>query len=420
MLLAAERSALLAWGGLRPAALPGMVLVCALGGFIALALALLLSLGDGLALDRLWSRYTLRVLSFTLTQTAWSVGLSLLGAVPLAVLLHRYPRFAGRGLVVRMLTVPLALPPLVAVLALLDVWGRAGLVSGLFNALGLDVRPSVFGLHGVVLAHVFFNLPLAARLMLAHMDRQPGTLFRLADQLGLHGWSRFRRLEWPLLHGHLAGIGGLVGMLCIGSFTIVLTLGGGPSAATFEVAIYQALTFDFDPPLAVLYTLVQLGLAGVMLAIFSLVGGVPQDRAGALDARLALVRPLPVWGIALLVGMFALLLVPLMALAISGLAADWTRLLSIGRLWSALGTSLIIGCCAALLATLASYGLLVARARGFASPSLARALSSGNNIGILSYIFCADSYFFCVNSYLFFGQCVDSYLAVQNWGGSYF
>ena len=45
----------------------------------------------------------------------------------------------------------------------------------------------------------------------------------------------------------LPGVAGLIFMLCMTSFTIVLTLGGGPAATTLEVAIYQSLRFDFDP-----------------------------------------------------------------------------------------------------------------------------------------------------------------------------
>ncbi|TIW01612.1 MAG: thiamine/thiamine pyrophosphate ABC transporter permease ThiP, partial [Mesorhizobium sp.] len=65
----------------------------------------------------------------------------------------------------------------------------------------------------------------------------------------------FRLLEWPVLRAAMPGVAGLVFMLCITSFTIVLTLGGGPAATTLEVAIYQALRFDFDPARAVVLTL---------------------------------------------------------------------------------------------------------------------------------------------------------------------
>ncbi len=49
----------------------------------------------------------------------------------------------------------------------------------------------------------------------------------------------------------LPGLVLIVFLLCATSFTLVLTLGGGPSATTLEVAIYQALKLDFDPPRAV-------------------------------------------------------------------------------------------------------------------------------------------------------------------------
>lgn len=359
---------------MRAAVVPGLAIVLGLGSFVLLALVMLFVAGGDLPFDRLFSTYTQRVLSFTLTQAFLSTALSVLGGLPLAILLHRHAHFAGRDMIVRLLTLPLALPPLVAVLGLLDVWGRSGFVSAGLQALGFDVRLDIFGLQGVLLAHVFFNMPLAARLMLAHLERQPSTTFRLADQLGLVGWSRFRRLEAPLLAVHLRGIAGLIAMLCIGSFTIVLTLGGGPSAATFEVAIYQALRFDFDPSLAALYTLVQLGLAGTLLALLVLAGGAPEDRAGDRGGHAGFARPLPLWGkgLLLLCGLF--LLAPLVALAIGGLLADWQRLFGMARLWSAIGTSLAIALSAGALSTLAAYGLLVARHRGFSGPG-----STGRN-----------------------------------------
>ena len=70
----------------------------------------------------------------------------------------------------------------------------------------------------------------------------------------------FRFIEWPVMRAALPGVAGLVFMLCITSFTLVLTLGGGPRATTLEVAIYQALRFDFDPARAVTLTVLQIVL----------------------------------------------------------------------------------------------------------------------------------------------------------------
>src|SRR3546814_3514614 len=60
-------------------------------------------------------------------------------------------------------------------------------------------------------------------------------------------------------------------MLCFTSFAVVLTLGGGPKATTLEVAVYQALRFDFDLGRAVTLALVQLLLCtAIVLAVLQL------------------------------------------------------------------------------------------------------------------------------------------------------
>ena len=107
--------------------------------------------------------------------------------------------------------------------------------------------PPVFGLGGILLAHVFFNLPLAVRYILASLDGVPKENWRLAASLGFAGRNIFRLIEWPYIRASLPGIAALIFMLCVTSFTVVLTLGGGPQASTLEVSIYQALRFDFDP-----------------------------------------------------------------------------------------------------------------------------------------------------------------------------
>jgi thiamine transport system permease protein len=62
----------------------------------------------------------------------------------------------------------------------------------------------------------------------------------------------------------LPGVIALVFTLCFTSFAIVMTLGGGPKATTLEVAIYQALRFEFDFGRAALLAMVQLILCGLL------------------------------------------------------------------------------------------------------------------------------------------------------------
>src|SRR6185312_5704268 len=211
--------------------------------------------------------YLARVVRFTLWQAALSTLLSVLPALFVARALSRHPRFFGRTLILQLFAVPLALPAIVAALGVLSLYGRAGYFAGILSSLAGGDWPGIYGLSGILVAHVFFNLPLATRLFLEALQAVPADQWRLASQLGMGSRSAFRLIEWPALRHALPGIAGLVFMLCVTSFTIVLTLGGGPRATTLEVAIYQALRFDFDPARAVVLALLQLLLCGLLVGL---------------------------------------------------------------------------------------------------------------------------------------------------------
>src|SRR5690606_17277630 len=53
---------------------------------------------------------------------------------------------------------------------------------------------------------------------------------------------------------------------------------GGPAATTIEVAIYQALRFDFDPQRAVALAMMQICLTAILLAATSIVPTAEDDR----------------------------------------------------------------------------------------------------------------------------------------------
>jgi thiamine transport system permease protein len=203
---------------------------------------------------------------FTVTQAAVSAVLSVALAVPVARALARR-RFPGRGLLISAMGAPFLLPVIVAVLGLLAVFGRSGLFNQVLGAAG--VAPlSIYGFHGVVLAHVFLNLPLAVRLILSGWQGIPSERFRLASSLGMGSGAVLRHLELPMLRAVLPGALLAVFLICLTSFAIALTLGGGPRATTVELAIYQALRFEFDPSHAALLAAIQFALCGgaVLLA----------------------------------------------------------------------------------------------------------------------------------------------------------
>lgn len=195
---------------------------------------------------------------FTLVQATLSALFSVGLAIPVARALARR-RFAGRRVLIALLGVPFILPVIVAVLGLLQVFGRAGWLSQMLGALGLPPL-SVYGLHGVVLAHVFLNLPLATRLILQGWQEVPAERFRLAAQLRFGPGAMARLIEVPLLRQVVPGALAVVFAICLTSFAVALTLGGGPRATTIELAIYQAFRFDFDLGRAALLSGLQIVL----------------------------------------------------------------------------------------------------------------------------------------------------------------
>jgi thiamine transport system permease protein len=198
-------------------------------------------------------------LRFTILQAALSAAVSCAFAVPVARALARR-RFPGREVLIAAMGAPFILPVIVAVLGLIALFGQAGLVNGVLAALGLP-RIDIYGLQGVVLAHVFFNLPLAVRILLQGWQDIPPERFRLVATLRLSPWAVFRIVEWPLIARLLPGAFAVIFVICLTSFAVALTLGGGPRATTLELAVYQAMRFDFDLARAAALGLIQLGVA---------------------------------------------------------------------------------------------------------------------------------------------------------------
>jgi len=221
--------------------------------------------------------------SFTLFQAVLSGVLSVALAIPVARALARR-NFRGRGYLIVILGAPFILPVIVAVLGLLSVFGRNGLLNATIGFFGGETV-SIYGLTGILLAHVYFNLPLATRLLLQGWQDVPEGRLRLAQSLGLRGLSAFRHIEWPMLRDRIPGIFLAIFTICLTSFSVILLVGGGPGATTIELAIYEAFRFDFDLGKAAMLAVVQFALCG-MVAVLAFKLRLPQAAGAGLGKQL--------------------------------------------------------------------------------------------------------------------------------------
>ena len=189
----------------QPSRAPAYLALASLALALALGFLPVLRLGVEQDLQGI-DPYILRVLSFTLLQAGLSTLLSIALGLPLARALARRQHFIGRGLIIRLLNLPLALPAIVVIIGIIEVYGAKGWLGGIVD---------IYGLPGILLAHVFFNAPLAARLILSDIERIPPENWKLAAQLGL-----VPRTSGASLNGRPSGAG-LRGPRCSSSCSVL-------------------------------------------------------------------------------------------------------------------------------------------------------------------------------------------------------
>lgn len=293
-------------------------------------------------------------------QASLSTILSLIVGVGLAWSLNRVT-FRGRELVVGLFAAAIVTPGIVVAFGLIDVWGRAGWLGGL--------NVPVFGLGGVVAAHLVLDGAFAARIVLARLDAIPEARLKTGQSLALGPWTRFATIDWPAIRGTLPGLGAIIFLLAFTSFPIVLLLGGGPAVQTLEVAIYSAVRLDFDLGAAVELALVQIALCSAIIILSAALTPISLgvDRSIGRhwrDSPAARVIQTAILALALL-GFGA----PLIAVLIDG-ADGLAETLAQPAFWSAALTSLGIAAASAVLTI--ALGLIVSLARAAATLRAAR------------------------------------------------
>ena len=360
---------------------PALAAAALVLGVCALALAGLGGAAGGLDLGVVADPYVQHALRFTLLQASLSTALSLALGALLALALARR-RFAFRGAVIASLGALFVLPSIVAILGLVALYGRSGLVNAALHATGLTATLSIYGLPGILLAHVFFNAPLAARIFLNALEAVPTAHWRLARALGFAPVHIFKIIDWPALRKSGVGAAGLIFILCATSFAIVLALGGGPQSATLEVAIYESLRFDFNLPRAATLAFLQIVTILVFFLAIETVssgGGNTPAPGGAIergDAQSPVTRGLDAIAFALA---FLVIAGPLAGAVIAAASGTFGAILIDPAFHRALAGSIAIAMPAGLLST----GLALAIGYGVAHlqtglrlPNTARALSA--------------------------------------------
>jgi molybdate transport system permease protein len=220
---------------------------------------------DGSLANAIASPVVLDALWLSLVTTAISLMLTVTLGLPLAFVLARR-RFRGKGWLEAIVDLPIVLPPSVAGLALLLVFGRRGVLAMPFEVLGISVP---FTTIAVILAQTFVSAPFfirSARTGIAGVDRD------LEDAARVDGASErqlFRSITVPLASAALAA--GLVMSWArsLGEFGATIMFAGNVEGRTQTLPLVVYGEFqggDLDASIAAAAILV-IAAFGVLVAV---------------------------------------------------------------------------------------------------------------------------------------------------------
>ena len=353
---------------LKTSLLPGLIVSLGLLGFAFLLFFTLYLSASAASLSQIDTRI-LSLVRFTLYQATLSTILSVSLGTLLAWSLAHQPHFPGRRYLVALFSSSLVLPTLIMVFGLITILGNNGWLNHLSQMLfGFSFGSWLYGLGGILIAHVYLNASFASRSLLHSFESIPVEKYRLAKSLGFSAWQRFWLVEWPAIKSTLISISATVFLLCFTSFAIVLILGGSPSYNTLEVAIYEAVKIDFDIAFALKLALIQLGIS-TLLVLFS--SGFRSELGNLKLDSMPITWREP-RGRSLLqkttITLLALLfLLPLIAIIADGIGADFSMIIRNPLFLRSFASSIAIATVSATMTVLFSLLLSDAR-RNFTLP----------------------------------------------------
>ncbi|GAC1399279.1 MAG: sulfate ABC transporter permease subunit CysW [Mycobacterium sp.] len=158
--------------------------------------------GIGAFIENITTPAALSALQLSLLVVAIVVPLNVLFGVPTALVLARN-KFRGKSLLQAVIDLPFAVSPVVVGVALILLWGSAGLFGFVEKDLGFKI---IFGFPGIVLASIFVTVPFVIREVEPVLHELGTDQEEAAATLGSSWWQTFWRItlpsiRWGLMYG---------------------------------------------------------------------------------------------------------------------------------------------------------------------------------------------------------------------------
>ncbi|MBF0314627.1 MAG: sulfate ABC transporter permease subunit CysW [Oligoflexia bacterium] len=183
---------------------------------------------------------TLLALRLTLTVAAIAVPLNLLFGIMIAWTIAKF-QFRGRELLLTLIDLPLAIPPIISGLMYVLLFGIYGWFGAFFNNYDVQI---IYAVPGIILVTIFVTLPYVARELIPLLSKQ-GTEEELAAiSLGASGLQTFWRVtlpnvKWGILHGII-----LCNARAMGEFGAVAVVSGHIRGETNTLPLHIEILYN--------------------------------------------------------------------------------------------------------------------------------------------------------------------------------
>jgi molybdate transport system permease protein len=215
----------------------------------------LASLGDPQVHSALW---------LSLFTSLVTISVVILLGTPFAFF-HSRRRYPGRALVDTLIDLPLVLPPAVAGLGLLLLYGRTGLIGRYLDIFGITIA---FSTLAVIMAQIFVASPFYIRQARALFEQLDPAYEQTARTLGASPLRIFLGVTVPLTANGLVSGAVMTFARALGEFGATIMFAGNLPGVTqtMPLAVYGGLEGNFNIGITIAILLVILSFA-VMAAI---------------------------------------------------------------------------------------------------------------------------------------------------------
>ena len=219
---------------------------------------------ESLATDEI--QFAIKMSIFT---SAISTLVCVVVSVPVAYAVARYS-FPGKTIVNIILDIPLALPPLVAGVGLLILFGTTSFGKGLAD-IGLEF---VFTPLGIIIAQFFVNVPYMFRILRGTFQGINPRYEHVAKTLGCTDMQTFYRVTLPMAKNGLMAGSIITWSKGIGEFGAALMLAGATRMKTETLPISLYLNMSSGAlDMAIASATILIVISVVSLFIFERFGG---------------------------------------------------------------------------------------------------------------------------------------------------